>query len=350
MNKKIIATAACAVLALALTGCGSKAEEPNLPNPNASASSSGYTVTDASKLKSLSVGESAVWRDYEVAVKSIDRANDQLNVQIEFKAHSSAQELSTECLLSFGMPPVSSTFANNTISVPAGETASGTLTFDDRYSSQRLFWNDGTTEATWLLDQTPVTAEPEPQPEPQPNPPLTPDPDKPLEVLDVSALNFGPFLFSGMYWNYWNSKEAPDAKWNSTADLSKWKHGASPLGWGDRDAGTPFDLPAKDRAITNYFVRDVNFGTLSADFEVTLDVRVDDGAVIYVNGTEIKRVNMPEGTIDANTRASSNVGLAKAKDNLVRITVPRKVLKTALTASPSRSTPTTRAPHPSPST
>ena len=151
LNKKIIATAACAVLALALTGCGSKTEEPNLPNPNASASSSGYTVTDASKLKSLSVGESAVWRDYEVAVKSIDRANDQLNVQIEVKAHSSAQELSTECLLSFGMPPVSSTFANNTISVPAGETASGTLTFDDRYSSQRLFWNDGATEGTWDL-------------------------------------------------------------------------------------------------------------------------------------------------------------------------------------------------------
>ena len=48
LNKKIIATAACAVLALALTGCGSKAEEPILPNPNASASNSGYTVTDAS--------------------------------------------------------------------------------------------------------------------------------------------------------------------------------------------------------------------------------------------------------------------------------------------------------------
>ena len=169
--------------------------------------------------------------------------------------------------------------------------------------------------------------EPDPAPQPEPETPLTPDPDKPLEVLDVSALNFGPFLFSGMYWNYWNSKEAPDAKWNSTADLSSWKHGASPLGWGDRDAGTPFTMPAADRAITNYFVRDVNFGTLSADFEVTLDVRVDDGAVIYVNGTEIKRVNMPEGTIDANTRASSNVGLTTAKNKLVRITVPRKLLK-----------------------
>ena len=187
LNKKIIATAACAVLALALTGCGSKAEEPNLPNPNASASSSGYTVTDASKLKSLSVGESAVWRDYEVAVKSIDRANDQLNVQIEVKAHSSAQELSTECLLSFGMPPVSSTFANNTISVPAGETASGTLTFDDRYSSQRLFWNDGATEATWLLDQTPVTAEPEPQPE-APAEPATPEPAEDPQAKAVAAV------------------------------------------------------------------------------------------------------------------------------------------------------------------
>ena len=169
--------------------------------------------------------------------------------------------------------------------------------------------------------------EPDPAPQPEPDTPLTPDPDKPLEVLDVSALNFGGFLFSGMYWNYWNSKESPDPAWNSTADLSSWKHGASPLGWGDRDAGTPFTMPAADRAITNYFVRDINFGTLSADFEVTLDVRVDDGAVIYVNGTEIKRVNMPEGTIDANTRASSNVGLTAAKNKTVRVTVPRKVLK-----------------------
>ncbi len=163
LNKKIVATAACAFLALALTGCGSKAEEPNLPDPNASSSSSGYTITDAAKLKALSVGESAVWRDYEVTVKSIDRTNGQLNVQIDVKAHANAQQLSTECLLSFGMPPVSSTFDGGTISVAAGETASGTLTFDDRYSSQRLFWNDGATEATWLLDQTPAATEPTPQ-------------------------------------------------------------------------------------------------------------------------------------------------------------------------------------------
>lgn len=174
--KKIVATAACAFLALALTGCGSKAEEPNLPNPGASPSSSSYTVTDAAKLKALAVGESAVWRDYEVAVKSIDRANGQMNVQIDVKAHANAQELSTECLLSFGMPPVDSTFENGIISAPANETASGTLTFDDRYSSQRLFWNDGATEATWLLDQAPVASEPAAQPE-APAEPEAPEPE-----------------------------------------------------------------------------------------------------------------------------------------------------------------------------
>ena len=156
LNKKIVATAACAFLALALTGCGSKAE-------------------------------SAVWRDYEVTVKSIDRTNGQLNVQIDVKAHANAQQLSTECLLSFGMPPVSSTFDGGTISVAAGETASGTLTFDDRYSSQRLFWNDGATEATWLLDQTPAATEPTPQPE-TPAEPETPEPAEDPQAKAVAAV------------------------------------------------------------------------------------------------------------------------------------------------------------------
>lgn len=187
MNKKIVATAACAFLALALTGCGTTPEEPNLPNPDAGPSSSSYTLSDAAALKALSVGESAVWREYEVAVKSIDRANGQMNVQIDVKAHANAQELSTECLLSFGMPPVSSTFANNVISAPAGETASGTLTFDDQYVSQRLFWNDGATEATWLLDQAPAATAQAPKAE-APAEPETPEAPEPAEDPQAKAV------------------------------------------------------------------------------------------------------------------------------------------------------------------
>ena len=217
--------------------------------------------------------------------------------------------------------------------VPASSLVAGTNTLAVEthlnYRSSSSMSVDGTVKVVAKgAEPTPEPQpEPEPQPQPQPDEPIVPDPDKPLEVLDVSGVNFGEFLPTGMYWNYWNSKDNPGADWNSTGDLSKWKHGASPLGWGDRDAGTPFDLAPSDRAITNYFARDVNLGTISADFELTLNVRADDGAVVYINGNEVKRINMPEGTITPNTNAKSNVSLGTAKNNLQTITVPRDLLK-----------------------
>ena len=219
--------------------------------------------------------------------------------------------------------------------VPASQLVAGTNTLAVEthlnYRSSSSMTIDGTVQVVAKADVPEPEPQPEPEPEPAPQPdpdkPITPDPDQPLEVLDVSGVNFGEFLPTGQYWNYWNSKDAPDAAWNSTADLSQWKHGASPLGWGDRDAATPFVLAASERPITNYFARDVNLGTISADFELTLDVRVDDGAVIYVNGTEVKRVNMPEGAVTNNTNAKSNVSLGAAKKNLATVSVPRDVLK-----------------------
>ena len=219
--------------------------------------------------------------------------------------------------------------------VPASQLVAGTNTLAVEthlnYRSSSSMTIDGTVQVVAKADVPEPEPQPEPEPEPAPQPdpdkPITPDPDQPLEVLDVSGVNFGEFLPTGQYWNYWNSKDAPDAAWNSTADLSKWKNGASPLGWGDRDAATPFVLAASERPITTYFARDVNLGTISADFELTLDVRVDDGAVIYVNGTEVKRVNMPEGAVTNNTNAKSNVSLGAAKKNLATVSVPRDVLK-----------------------
>ena len=219
--------------------------------------------------------------------------------------------------------------------VPASQLVAGTNTLAVEthlnYRSSSSMTIDGTVQVVAKADVPEPEPQPEPAPEPAPQPdpdkPITPDPDQPLEVLDVSGVNFGEFLPTGQYWNYWNSKDAPDAAWNSTADLSQWKHGASPLGWGDRDAATPFVLAASERPITTYFARDVNLGTISADFELTLDVRVDDGAVIYVNGTEVKRVNMPEGAVTNNTNAKSNVSLGAAKKNLATVSVPRDVLK-----------------------
>ena len=184
MYKKIIVVAAGALVALTLAGCGSQAEEPNVPAQGTTASNSDYTLTETEKLKSLAVGETAAWRDYEVTVASVERANGTLTVHLDVKAHSNSKDISTECLMSFGMPPTGSSFENNTISVPAGETVSGTLTFDDQYNSQRLFWNDGATEATWLLDQTPAATAPAPTPET----PAEPEPAEDPQAKAVAAI------------------------------------------------------------------------------------------------------------------------------------------------------------------
>ena len=186
-----LATAACVVAAtLTLSGCNSEVEEPNVPADGSSAavsSSYNYTLTDAEKLKALAIGETAVWRDYEVTVTSVERADGKLTAHVTVRSHTLPQALGADCLLSFGMPPVDSSFEDGIIAVPAGEEASGTLTFDDRYGSERLFWNDGATEATWLLDQTPVTAEPEPQPE-APAEPATPEPAEDPQAKAVAAV------------------------------------------------------------------------------------------------------------------------------------------------------------------
>lgn len=156
VNKKMaLATAACVVAAtLTLSGCNSEVEEPNVPADGSSAavsSSYNYTLTDAEKLKALAIGETAVWRDYEVTVTSVERADGKLTAHVTVRSHTLPQALGADCLLSFGMPPVDSSFEDGIIAVPAGEEASGTLTFDDQYGSERLFWNDGATEGTWDL-------------------------------------------------------------------------------------------------------------------------------------------------------------------------------------------------------
>lgn len=137
-----------------LSGCNSEVEEPNVPADGSSAAASSsysYTLTDAEKLKALAIGETAVWRDYEVTVTSVERADGKLTAHVTVRSHTLPQTLRADCLLSFGMPPVDSSFEDGIIAVPAGEEASGTLTFDDRYGSERLFWNDGATEGTWDL-------------------------------------------------------------------------------------------------------------------------------------------------------------------------------------------------------
>ncbi|OUO91813.1 hypothetical protein B5F40_02380 [Gordonibacter sp. An230] len=167
MNAKtaLASAALAAAMSCTMLGCSSDAEIPVAPgDSNAGATSSdSYTLTDEDKLSALAVGETAVWKDYEVTVSSIDRTGGQLVAHVQVKSHGRPLTLETGCLLSFGMPPTSSSFTEGMIEVAAGEVAEGTLSFDDQYGSERLFWNDGATEAAWDLTLPSVQDAPEQQ-------------------------------------------------------------------------------------------------------------------------------------------------------------------------------------------
>lgn len=85
-------------------------------------------------------------------------------------------------------------------------------------------------------------------------------------------------------------------------DDSTWMAGPAPLGYGDPMATTVgFGPSSTAKHITTYFRR--TFPATHGFDSLTLSLRRDDGAVVYLNGTEIARSNMPSGAITATTLA-----------------------------------------------
>ena len=155
-------------------------------------------------------------------------------------------------------------------------------------------------------------------PTPSPSPGATSSP-----VVNATGVTDGEIISSGTQWSYWTSQSEPTPYWASpSGDISDWSSGASPIGWGDPDAGTPLSIEKGDRAITNYFAADVDLGPITGDAKITLNVRADDGAVIYVNGFQLATVRMSEGAITHSTFANQAVSAKSAASNMVTVEVP----------------------------
>jgi hypothetical protein len=88
-----------------------------------------------------------------------------------------------------------------------------------------------------------------------------------------------------------------------------WKSGQAELGYGDGDEKTIIDFggDSNNRNITSYFRKSFTLNNKLTVKGLTLLLKCDDGAVIYLNGDEIHRYNMPSGAIDFKTLASTSV-------------------------------------------
>ena len=110
----------------------------------------------------------------------------------------------------------------------------------------------------------------------------------------------------GATWSYWDRGGDLGTAWRARAfDDAAWARGAGPLGYGEAYLATTvgYGGNASAKHVTTYFRRHFTINDPLAVVSVRAEVLYDDGVVIYLNGTEIKRLHMPAGAITAATLA-----------------------------------------------
>jgi hypothetical protein len=121
------------------------------------------------------------------------------------------------------------------------------------------------------------------------------------------AITAQTFISQGSFWRYLDTGVDPGTAWvNPSYDDSSWLSGPAQLGFGDGDEATVINRTnASGPLITAYFRNTFNVPDASAVAGLNLQLWRDDGAVVYLNGVELYRNNMPGGPVNYSTFAAS---------------------------------------------
>lgn len=115
----------------------------------------------------------------------------------------------------------------------------------------------------------------------------------------------------GAVWHYLDSGVDPGPGWNqSNVDVSAWPQGSAKLGFGDDDVVTwvNFLNPTNGEYYPTYYFRHpFTVVDPTAISNLAVRLRRDDGAIVYLNGEELFRDNMPAGAVNYRSYTSGQV-------------------------------------------
>ncbi|PYI83109.1 MAG: hypothetical protein DME26_15700, partial [Verrucomicrobia bacterium] len=124
-----------------------------------------------------------------------------------------------------------------------------------------------------------------------------------------------PFVQAKSIWKFWDKGTDLGTAWRApTFNDSSWASGPAELGYGDASENRPeatvvsFGPDAANKYITTYFRRAFLVANATEVIQLAARLLRDDGGVVYLNGIEVFRDNMPVGTINYLTRASNTIG------------------------------------------
>jgi hypothetical protein len=124
---------------------------------------------------------------------------------------------------------------------------------------------------------------------------------------DLAMVVFVPF---DAVWSFHDNGVAPGTDWTDPGfDDSAWDRGPAEFGYGGPDIVTAISFGPNPAAkfITTWFRHVFEVDDPQSIATATIGLIRDDGAVVYLNGREVFRSNMPSGPITPSTLASSVV-------------------------------------------
>lgn len=129
-------------------------------------------------------------------------------------------------------------------------------------------------------------------------------------VILTNAPNETTFISLGTDWFYLDDGSDQGTAWSGVGfNDSGWDDGPAPLGYGDDQVTTLSFGDTLDRNITTYFRHTFTVGDPALFHALQMRFQIDDSAIVYLNGKEIVRNNLPEGTIDYLSRAINHIAV-----------------------------------------
>jgi len=134
-----------------------------------------------------------------------------------------------------------------------------------------------------------------------------------LKIENMSLITEGvrPYegevlIAAGSEWKY-IFETKPDKNWmEQNFDSSTWLQGNAVLGFGDKDISTKIGGYELRKTVKNIYFRhefEVNDLEINSLKKMVANLLADDGALVFLNGSEIFRYNLPDGLIDEDTHA-----------------------------------------------
>jgi hypothetical protein len=150
-----------------------------------------------------------------------------------------------------------------------------------------------------------------------------------FEDLLLKGAQTPSIIPSGAVWKYLNNGTEPAGNWTDTTFLdASWNSDTAQFGYGDSDEKTllTYGNDPANRYITSYFRKSFFITDTTVFKNLILNLVADDGGIVYLNGSEIFRYNMPAGSPTSSTLATTEITDPLVENSLQNLVLPEMLL------------------------